>query len=276
MSGAVLTAGAAGALAAGALVDLTPDLVSGARAGRNRLRARPAGAALGPAGNRVVVGSVVLGLVLLVAGMPLLALLVGGGPALLRSVDRSRATRRRRGVALGAPLVARAIADALDGGHGVRRAIGEASRSSGLGGPAAAELRAVAARLQAGDPLATSLDAWRARTDEAAHRTIVAGLLLHGEAGGELADVLRDQAEALERSRRVTAEAESAIVQARTAAKIVGGIPALTMGGAVLLAPDAVRQVTGSALGSLLVVTAVLLQIAAMVAVRRLTAGLAR
>lgn len=275
MSGAVLTAGAAGALAAGALVDLTPDIASGLRVLRDRARARPADGTP-PLRDRAVVASIAAGLLLLVAGAPTIGLLVGGGPAVLRGVQRTRAARRRRAIAIGAPLVARSIADALDGGHGVRRAIGEASRASGLGGPAAAELRAVAARLEAGDPLATSLDAWRTRTDEPAHRTIVAGLLLHGEAGGELADVLRDQAEALERSRRATAEAESAIVQARAAAKIVGGIPALTMGGAVLLAPGAVREVTSTPLGAILVVAAVLLQITAMVAVRRLTTGLGR
>nr|WP_246852067.1 type II secretion system F family protein [Patulibacter sp. SYSU D01012] len=209
-------------------------------------------------------------------GAPTAALLVGGGPGAVHAVLRARAARRRRAITLGAPLVARAVADALDAGHGVRRALAEAARASGVDGPAADELRRVAARLQAGDPLPAALDAWRARTDEPAHRTIIAGLLLHGEAGGELADVLRDGAAALERARRATAEAESAIVQARAAARIVGGIPALIMGGAVVLAPGAVRAITGEPLGALLVVLAVVLQLAAVVAVRRLTVGLAR
>jgi Flp pilus assembly protein TadB len=274
VSGTVVAAGTAGALAAGAIVDLAPDLTTGLRTARRRLRAGEPGGA--DALDRVVPAAAVVALVLLVLGSPTLGLVVGVGPAALRALYRRRAARRRRAIALGAPLVARAIADALDAGHGVRRSIGEASRASGLAGPAAEELRRIAARLEAGDPLATALDAWRARTDEAAHRTIVAGLLLHGEAGGELADVLRDQAEALERARRATAEAESAIVQARSAARIVGGIPATVMVGCVVLAPGAVRQVTGSPLGALLVVAAILLQVAAMVAVRRLTTGLSR
>ncbi|MDO9409717.1 type II secretion system F family protein [Patulibacter sp.] len=277
MTGAVAAAGLAGALAAGGLVDLTPDVVAGARRWRAR-RAAGASDAAGTsrAGRRLVPASVGTALVLLVLGTPTLALVVGIGPAGLRALRRRRHERRRRAVGRGAPQVARSIADALDAGHGVRRAIGEASRSSGLTGPAAEELRRVAARLESGEPLAPALDAWRARTDEPAHRTIVAGLLLHGEAGGELADVLRDQAEALERARRATAEAESAIVQARSAARIVGGIPALVMIGTVVLAPGAVAQVTGNALGAVLVVAAVLLQVAAMIAVRRLTMGLSR
>ncbi|WP_026911769.1 type II secretion system F family protein [Patulibacter minatonensis] len=274
MTGAFAAAGAAGVLTAVALVDLGPDISTAAR--RARARLRPAADDGAPAWNRVVPVSIATGLVLLVAGVPTLALVVGIGPAVLQGVDRARRVRRRRAIAVGAPLVARAIADALDAGHGVRRSIGEASRSSGLGGPAADELRRLAARLETGDPLASALDAWRARTDEPAHRTIVAGLLLHGEAGGELADVLRDQAEALERARRATAEAESAIVQSRTAARIVGGIPALAMVAAVTFAPGVVRQVTGTPLGAMLVVAAILLQVTAMVAVRRLTTGLSR
>jgi tight adherence protein B len=273
VSVAVLVSAAAGALGGAGLADLSPDAARAARGAVERAR----DGALAPGRlNRIVPAGVVVALVLLVAGAPALGLVVGLGPALLRGVLDARRARRRRAVGLGAPLVARALADALDAGHGVRRAIGEASRASGLGGPAAEELRRVAARLEAGDPLAASLDAWRARTDEPAHRTLVAGLLLHGEAGGELADVLRDQASALEKARRATAEAESAIVQSRAAARIVGGLPAAVMVGAVVLAPDTVRQITGNPLGAVLVVAAVLLQIAAVVAVRRLTSGLTR
>lgn len=273
MSVAVLVAAAAGALAGAGLTDLAPDAAPVARRALRRVRT---GATTPGRLDPLVPAGAVLAVVLLVAGAAGSALVVGLGPATCRAVVEARRARRRRLVGLGAPLVARAVADALDAGHGVRRAIGEASRASGLGGPAADELRRVAARLEAGDPLAAALDAWRARTDEPAHRTLVAGLLLHGEAGGELADVLRDQATALERARRATAEAESAIVQSRAAARIVGGLPAVVMVGSVVLAPDTVRQVTGTPLGALLVVVAVLLQVAAVVAVRRLTSGLTR
>ncbi len=211
------------------------------------------------------------GVLLVMLGAPLAALAVGGGPFVARSLRRARRIRRRRAVTYGAPLVGRAIADGLDAGFGVRRAIAEAARTAAVDGPAGDDLDAVAARLDAGDPLPSALDGWRRRTDEPAHATLVAGLLLHGEAGGELADVLRGQAAALDRARRQAAEAESAIVQARAAARIVGGIPAATMVAAVLFAPDAVRQVTGSPLGALLVGAAVGLQVVAMLAVRRLT-----
>lgn len=274
MSGAVLAAAVSGALGGAAVSELMPDLAAGARAAFRR-GYRPA-AGGGSGSNRLVPVGLVLGLLLLILSLPLPALLLGAGPLALRTVHRTRAVRRRVAVAAGAPLVARAIADALDAGYGVRRAIGEASRATGLNGPAAEELRRIAARLDAGDPLPTALDAWRTRTDEPAHRMLVAGLLLHGEAGGELSVVLREQAAALERARRQTAEAQSAIVQARTAARIVGGVPAVIVVAVVVLAPGTVRQVTATLLGTALVVAAVALQGMALVAVRRLTTGLGR
>ena len=194
---------------------------------------------------------------------------------LLRAAAAGRRARRRRALGRGVPLVARAVADGLDAGLPVRGALADAAVRGGIGGPAGEELRRLAGRLAAGDPLPAALAAWRRRADEPGHATLVAGLLLHGEAGGELIGVLRGHADALERSRRALAEAESATVQARTAARIVGGIPVAIGLGTLALAPEAIRAVTGTLLGATLVAAAVVLQALAAVAVRRLTAGLA-
>lgn len=272
MSGTVAVSALAGALGGLGVAGLGPELQDGASLAWKQLRqlVRRGGRRL----DRTVPVAVGGGLLLLVLGTATAGAIVGIAPVALRSVRRIRRIRRRRAIAAGAPIVARSLADALDAGHGVGRAIGEASRATGLHGPAVEELRAVAARLAAGDPLTASLAAWRERADEPAHTAIAATLLLHGDSGGELAAVLRDQADALERARRSAAEAESAIVQARTAARIVGGVPAAIMLGAVILAPGTIGAITASALGSVLVVAAILLQLAAMVAVRRLTSGL--
>lgn len=275
MTPAVFAAAVAGMLAGAGLGALAPDIAWLAGRIADRLRDHDPAVSLRRL-DRIVPVAIGLGVVLLLLGAPAPGAGVAGGPALLRLVLGARRVRRRKAVAVAAPVVARAVADGLDAGYGVRRSITEAARAAGVSGPAADELRSIAARLHAGDPLPASLHAWSVRTDEPAHATLVAGLLLHGEAGGELADVLRDQAESLERARRATAEAESAIVQARTAARIVGGIPAVGMVAAVVLAPESVRQITGTTLGAVLVVLAILLQLTAMVAVRRLTVGLAR
>ncbi|MGE4426264.1 MAG: type II secretion system F family protein [Solirubrobacteraceae bacterium] len=276
MSTTVAVAATAGALGGGGIALLAPSAWS---AGASRLRGAITRAerAPGTPPRRLLVPiTVAIGLVVLLAGGPLPGTVIAVGPWAVRQLGRARSDRRARAVALGAPLVARAISDGLDAGLSTRGAIVEAARAAGVGGPPADELRRVAARLRTGDPLAASLAAWRARTAEPAHATIVAGLLLHGEAGGELGVVLRDQADALERARRSTAEADSATVQARAAARIVGGIPAIGMGLAVVVAPEAVRRLVSNPLSVLLVAAAIGLQVAALVLVRRLTAELVR
>lgn len=267
----IVVAVVAAALLAGGLGSLLPD--DGAtwnrllRTVRRRLDAPEHGdRRLG----RIAWGLGALGIVVATTGAPLVGVLVGGVPAALLAVRRRRHARRRRAVNRAAPLVARAVADGLDVGLGVRRAITDAARSAQIEPPGGDELRSVAARLAAGDPLPSALDGWRRRTNEPAHATLVAGLLLHGEAGGELAHVLRDQATAHDRARRQAAEADSAIVQARAAARIVGGIPVVAGLGAALFAPDAVRQMTATPLGTVLVALAVGFQVVAVVAVRRL------
>ncbi len=273
MSGTGLTMAVAATLAAAAAIDLLVLAMPAARRALQRERLAPSLAALErPA---VVAALAVFGGLLLLLGAIVPGLVLALGPPAVRAARRRHQERRRRALRDGAPLVARAIADGLDAGAPVRGAIVEAA-TTGPPGAAGRELQVVAARLRAGDPLTTSVVAWRRRTGDHAHVALVAGLLLHGEAGGELAAVLRGQADALERRRRATAEAESATVQARTAARIVGGLPVLIAVAVAVLAPDAIRAVTADAIGVGLVLLAVVLQVAAMVAVRRLTAELAR
>ncbi|MBF6621473.1 MAG: type II secretion system F family protein [Patulibacter sp.] len=274
MSPTVLLVLTAAALLAKGLGGLLPDVDRGIRWVRRWSATRSHDRAVT---DRRLTGLVVLSsgaaVLLLALGAPQPAALLVGPPIVGRALRRGRRIRRRRAVSAGAPLVARAIADGLDAGLGVRRAITDAARTAAVDGPAGEDLHVVAARLGAGDPLPSALDGWRRRTDEPAHATLIAGLLLHGEAGGELADVLRGQAAALDRARRQAAEAESAIVQARAAARIVGGIPVLATAAALVLAPEAVREMTATPLGALLVAAAVGLQVVALVAVRRLAAG---
>jgi tight adherence protein B len=272
MSGAAVTMAIAATLAAAAAIDL---LALAVPAARRVVRERPAPGLGALERPPVIVAAACAGGLLLLLGAVVPGLLVALGPPAVRATRRRHQERRRRALRDGAPLVARAIADGLDAGSPVRGAIVEAA-ATGPPGAAGRELQVVAARLRAGDPLTASIVAWRRRTGDHAHVALVAGLLLHGEAGGELAAVLRAQADALERRRRATAEAESATVQARTAARIVGGLPVLIAVAVAVLAPDAIGAVTADAIGVGLVLLAVVLQVAAVVAVRRLTAELAR
>ena len=97
-----------------------------------------------------------------VASGPLagLALGVGGLWAVARLL-RARRERVRRAVVTGVPELALAVADALAGGHSLRAALSEATRS--VGGAAGHELRRAVAELAVGAPTEEALEAMAAR-----------------------------------------------------------------------------------------------------------------
>jgi tight adherence protein B len=181
------------------------------------------------------------------------------------------AARRRRGERLAdaAPLVARAIADALVGGHSVRGALDEASRG-GVGGPAAAELRRVAAELALGDPTEVVLEHWRARAGHAAYDAIAAAILLQRESGGDLALLLRGLAGSLEEHVRAEADARALTAQARFTALIVAALPLLAAVLAELAHPGYLVSLVARPLCAILVMTSLALQLLAWLAVRRI------
>lgn len=181
-----------------------------------------------------------------------------------------RRARWRERAAAGAAVVARALADALSGGRAVRAAIDDVARTGGAGPEADAGLRGLAAALAVGEPTPDALEAWRRRMGTAPYDVLVAAILVQREAGGDLAGLLRGLACDLEEARRVTADARTVTAQARFTAGLVCALPV----GAALLAelarPGALSALAGEPLPRLMVALAVLLEVAALVAVRRL------
>ena len=164
--------------------------------------------------------------------------------------------------------MARALADALSGGHSVRGAVGEAA--SGLGGPAGAELRRVAHELALGARTEAALEAMRERVPTHGIETIVAAALLQRGAGGDLARLLRDSARALEDHARLEHDARAATAQARFTGLIVVLLP---LGGgllAELASPGYVLRVGSSLLTAWLGGMALVMQLVAAVLIRRL------
>jgi Flp pilus assembly protein TadB len=135
------------------------------------------------------------------------------GPAGVGRIVRARRERWRADLAQGAPHAARALADALAGGHAVRGAIAVAA-GGGVPGAAGGELSAAGRALALGARTEDVLEALRRRAatrvghdrrrDPAAAR-----------AGGDLAGLLRSIAAGLEEARAVEADARSATAQAR-------------------------------------------------------------
>lgn len=240
---------------------LLAPLRGGAAAGRapsapERRRLAVVGAAVLLAGGWLVLGPV--GAIACAAG----------GPGVVRLLLGRRARRHRAELERAAPLVARAIADALGAGHAVTGALVEAGR--GIGGAAAAELAAVAAALRVGEPVETVLADLRARAGSRAYDTLVAAILLQRDAGGDLALLLRELASAQEEAIRLADDARAATAQARFTGVVVTVLPAGAAGLAELARPGALAALLGVPLAAWLAGFAVMLQAGALLAIRRI------
>jgi tight adherence protein B len=217
----------------------------------------------------LLVGAVLaLGAGWLVAGPVAGLALAGGGPWAVARLLRARRERYRRAVDAELPALALALADSLAGGHSLRGAIAEATRS--LSGAAGHELRRTGAELAAGAPTDAALEAMRARLRSPRLDTIVAACLLQRRAGGDLARLLRQTARAMEEEARLTGELRAATAQARFTGVLVVMLP---LGGALLAelaSPGWFAGLWSSFLTGWLVGIALILQLAAAALIRRL------
>jgi tight adherence protein B len=205
----------------------------------------------------------------MVAGPVVGAACAAAGPLGVGRLVRVRRERWRADLARGAPAAARALADALAGGHAVRGALGVAAEG-GVPGAAGRELASAARALALGARTEDVLERLRARARDPAWDTIVAAILLQREAGGDLAGLLRSIATRLEDAVRVEAEARSATAQARFTAWLVALLPTGAGVLAELAHPGYVGAMLRAPLAAFMLGTAATLQLVACVAIRRI------
>jgi tight adherence protein B len=205
----------------------------------------------------------------LVGGPALAALAAVSGPAAAFAVVRARRRRYAAELHRGAPEAARALADALGAGHSVRGAI--AAAAAGVPGPAGRELRRAARALALGDPTEAVLEDVGARAGSPAWDTMVAGILLQRDAGGDLASLLRELAGSLEAAARAERDGYGATAQARFTARLVLLLPAVAALLAELASPGLLAARLAEPLPGALILVAATLQLTAMVAIRHLT-----
>jgi tight adherence protein B len=202
-------------------------------------------------------------------GGPAAALVAAiAGPALALAGVRTRRRRYRAGLRAGAPVVARGLADALAAGHSIRGAI--EALAPALEGPAGHALRAAARALALGDGTEAALERLRAGAGCPAWDALVAGILLQRDAGGDLAALLRELAGGLEAAARQERDARAATAQARFTARLVAGLPLCAALLAELGSPGFLAGLLANPLSAWLTGLAALLQLTALVAVRRL------
>ncbi len=278
MSGSALLAALAGALAvAGAWEALGAiERVALARAAARLLApllaaGREGRAPTAPERRRLAVvgAATLLAAGWLVAGALAGVVCAAAGPWLVRRAVRARRERWRAELAAGAPAAARAMADALAGGHAIRGSVAVAARGR-VGGAAEAELCAAARALALGEPTEAVLEALRRRAAHPAWDTIVAAILLQRDAGGDLSGLLRATAAAQEEAARVDADARTASAQARFTAWLVTLLPVGTALLAELASPGYVRSLLARPLAALALAVALACQVAAFAVIRRL------
>ncbi len=213
----------------------------------------------------------------LLAGALVGALLATMGPWLMVVVVRARRRRYLAELGRGAPFVARALADALAGGHSIRGAIGEAGRSGGVPGPAGRELHAAAGALALGERTPDVLERLRARAAGGpgaagrAFELIVAAILLQHRAGGDLAGLLREAAGAIEDALRLERDARTLTAQARFTGLLVAVLPLAAAALAELASPGYLATLAGSPLTAWLAGCAAAFSLAALVLIQRLS-----
>ena len=152
----------------------------------------------------------------------------------------------------------------MTGGHSVRGAIAEAAASGGVPGAAGAQLARCASELALGERTEDVLAKLAQRTGLPAYDTLVAAILLQRDAGGDLAGLLRGVARSLEESARVAADARrEACLRGRGA-----GVGAAAL--AELAQPGYLLALLGAPIPAVLAAIAAVLQVAALVLVRRL------
>ncbi|WP_205698705.1 type II secretion system F family protein [Conexibacter sp. SYSU D00693] len=206
----------------------------------------------------------------LLAG-PVFGLLVAAAaPVAVSRLVAARRARWRRDLAEGAPAAARAMADALAGGHSLRGAVTSAGAHGGVPGAAGRELAAAGAALAVGARTEAVLDRLRDRARDPAWDAVVAAVLLQRATGGDLAALLRAIAARQEEGRRVEADARSLTAQARFTAHLVCGLPVVAAGLAELASPGYLTGLASSPITLALLLCSVALQAAALVAVSRM------
>jgi tight adherence protein B len=114
------------------------------------------------------------------------------------------------------------------------------------------------------------LDRLRARAADPAWDALVAAILLQRGAGGDLARLLRDLAGSLEAAARLARDARAVTAQARFTGGLIAALPVGAMALAELASPGYLPGLLRAPAAAAMVVAAIALQVAGLLAIRRL------
>ena len=221
------------------------------------------------AGLNAVMGVSSLGAGLLVGGLPAGILAASVALATSSLVVRLRRLRWRRAMREGAAAAARAVGDAAASGLPGVAALERAAADGAVPSEVSLELSDLATRCRLGLDLEAGLDELRLRAGSPEWDSLVSAILVQRQVGGDLSRIMGSLASGLEASSRALAEARSLSSQARLTARIVVALPLAGLVICEVASPGTVSRMASSPASRYLALAALLLQVIAFLAVRR-------
>lgn len=206
---------------------------------------------------------------ILVSGLKTALLLAVIAPIATFVTFKVRQARFRTALAADAPLLARALADALRGGHSIRGAIGEAAGS--MSGEIGVELAQAQAALELGETTDRVLERLGRRASCPEFDSLVAAMLLQRDAGGDLSALLLGLARSLEETVQVRRDARAATAQARFTATTVLLLPLLSSVAIEVASPGYLASLIERPISAALLAISAVLQLTGVVLVRRIS-----
>jgi tight adherence protein B len=194
--------------------------------------------------------------------------------ALAAAIERRRAPRRdRREVARDLPEVVEALARSVRAGSSIRGAV--ATAATGTRGATRADLAYLAARLDRGTPLPVVLDEWRIRRNDVREVALVAvALQIAADAGGSVARALDGVADTIRSQQHLRAEINALASQAEASAVLIALLPLAFAAVAGAADPDTLAFLVSTPFGLVCLTVGVVLDVMALVWMRRITAGI--
>lgn len=190
-----------------------------------------------------------------------------GNTYLSHAFASARKRRHLRELKLGMPEALRLLGIALDAGTSLVKALEYAADNCSE--PLAGELKRTVWDLKAGQGLDEALQGLRARTGGSEFAYLSAAMEIQHRSGGSLGEVLASVSDSLRQSAELEEELRTKTTQGRLSARIVAWMPLALAALITVLSPGYFGAFFSSPLGVALLVTALLLEVAGVLLVKR-------
>ena len=176
--------------------------------------------------------------------------------------------RRLRNFSRQLPYVLDLLRSSLESGHSIIRALQMAAQN--MAEPIASELVKIVEQVRVGMPLPIAIEGMYRRVPVEELGFLAAATRVQVEIGSSLAEILDHVGQSIRTRQRLEAQLHTLTAQSRTSALIVALLPVVILGAFSLLKPDYARPLFVDPLGIRLLETAIILNVVAFAAMRRI------